>query len=133
MSDPVISFAFSPPHTHPHTSLQSLLHAPPRAPHPQTDAATEFTKAARPDLAEKEQREAALLTALLPPLLATAEIDRVLCEVLAEPGVADALAKGPAPRALGQVFKAFYARVDKSDVDPDVVRARAQAAVGSSA
>ncbi|KAI0746193.1 GatB/YqeY domain-containing protein [Earliella scabrosa] len=92
-----------------------------------TDAAAEFTKASRPDLAEKEQQEAAILHAFLPPLLPASDIDRVLTDVLASPEVADAVTKGPPQKALGQVFKAFYTQVDKSTVDPDLVRQRAQA------
>ncbi|KAI0644378.1 Yqey-like protein-domain-containing protein [Trametes meyenii] len=92
-----------------------------------TDAAAEFAKAARRDLAEKERLEAAILHAFLPPLLPQADIDRVLADVLTSPVISEAVSKGPAQKALGQVFKAFYARVDKSSVDPDLVRARAQA------
>ncbi|KAI0746970.1 Yqey-like protein-domain-containing protein [Daedaleopsis nitida] len=93
-----------------------------------TDAAVEFTKASRPDLAEKEQQEAAILNAFLPPLLPVADIDRVLRELVAAPPLSDALAKGgPPQKVLGQVFKAFYGQVDKSSVDPDLVRQRAQA------
>jgi len=86
------------------------------------DAAAEFDKAARADLAEKERKEADVLQAFVPPLLATPEIDRRLQEVLAE--------LQPAPgdkKALGQVFKAFYARVDRSAVDTDLVKKRAEA------
>ncbi|KAI0768645.1 Yqey-like protein-domain-containing protein [Trametes elegans] len=92
-----------------------------------SDAAAEFHKAARADLASKEEQEAALLQSFLPPLLPASEIDRVLADVLASPAVADAVAKGPAQRAQGQVFKAFYARVDRSAVDADLVKQRAQA------
>ncbi|KAM5535099.1 hypothetical protein V8D89_011185 [Ganoderma adspersum] len=90
------------------------------------DAATEFQKASRPDLADKEHQEAAILSAFLPPLLPEADVDRVLKEVIA---ASPEIAKGGAPpqRALGQVFKAFYARVDKANVDPELVRRRAQA------
>ncbi|KAI1784253.1 GatB/YqeY domain-containing protein [Ganoderma leucocontextum] len=92
------------------------------------DAATEFQNASRPDLAEKEQQEAAILSAFLPPLLPESDIDRVLNEVLATPEISDAISKGAPPqRALGQVFKAFYAQADKTTVDPDLVRRRAQA------
>ena len=93
----------------------------------QTDSAAEFAKASRQDLADKEQHEAAILQAFLPPLLPEADIDRVLREVLSSPAITEATAKGPPQKALGQVFKAFYAQVDKSSVDPDLVRQRAQA------
>ena len=71
--------------------------------------------------------EAALLNAFLPPLLPVADIDRALTAVLADPALSNAIKKGPAQKALGQVFKAFYAQIDKSSVDPDLVRQRAQA------
>ncbi|KAI0666718.1 GatB/YqeY domain-containing protein [Trametes maxima] len=92
-----------------------------------TDAAAEFTKAARQDLAEKEHQEAAILHAFLPPLLPQADIDRVLTEVIASPTISEAVSKGPAQKVLGQVFKAFYTQIDKSSVDPELVRQRAQA------
>ncbi|OSC97070.1 GatB/YqeY domain-containing protein [Trametes coccinea BRFM310] len=92
-----------------------------------SDAAAEFQKAAREDLAAKELQEAAILQSFLPPLLPESEIDRVLKEILASPAISEAVAKGPAQRALGQVFKAFYAQVDKPSVDADLVRQRAQA------
>lgn len=98
----------------------------------QTDTAAEFTKAARPDLAQKEEQEAAILQSFLPPLLSESDIDRALKDVLANPSIVEVVAKGPAQKALGQVFKAFYAQVDKSTVDPNLVRQRAQALIASS-
>ncbi|CDO76689.1 hypothetical protein BN946_scf184677.g9 [Trametes cinnabarina] len=92
-----------------------------------TDAAAEFRKASREELAAKELQEAAILQSFLPPLLPEADIDRVLKDVLASPSVSEAIAKGPPQKALGQVFKAFYAQVDKSSVDPELVRRRTQA------
>jgi|ERR1700729_499224 uncharacterized protein YqeY len=87
----------------------------------QTDSAAQFTGASRPDLAEKENREADILSAFLPPLLAESEIDRVLRDVLAEHKP-----EGDPRRALGQVFKTFYAKVDKSTVDTNLVKSRAE-------
>ncbi|KAJ8494753.1 hypothetical protein ONZ51_g2104 [Trametes cubensis] len=84
------------------------------------DAATQFENAARPDLAQKEREEAALLESFLPPLLPEAEIDRILQGVLADPAVANARSKGPPQKVLGLVFKTFYSRVDKSTVDPEL-------------
>jgi len=86
-----------------------------------TDSAAQFTGASRPDLAEKENREADILSAFLPPLLAESEIDRVLRDVLAEHKP-----EGDPRRALGQVFKTFYAKVDKSTVDTNLVKSRAE-------
>jgi len=86
-----------------------------------TDSAAQFTSAFRLDLAEKEKREADILSAFLPPLLAESEIDRVLRDVLAKHKH-----QGDPRRALVQVFKAFYAKVDKSIVDTDLVKSRAE-------
>ncbi|TBU22978.1 GatB/YqeY domain-containing protein [Dichomitus squalens] len=96
------------------------------------DAASEFQKASRSDLAAKEQQEAAILEAFLPPLLPEAEIERILKEVLATHEVSKITSKGPPQKILGQVFKAFYGQVDKSSVDADLVRKHAQALLASS-
>ena len=89
---------------------------------PQANSAAEFDKASRPDLAEKERKEADLLQTFVPPLLSEAEIDRRLSEIIAE----QKLAPGD-KKALGQIFKVFYTQVDKSAVDTDLVKNRAQA------
>ncbi|KAJ3538144.1 hypothetical protein NM688_g6561 [Phlebia brevispora] len=82
-----------------------------------TEAASEYEKAARPDLAEQERSEADILETFLPPLLSATEVERVLREVIAEVN-----ATPGDKRALGQVFKAFYTKVDRSSVDPDLVK-----------
>jgi uncharacterized protein YqeY len=79
-------------------------------------------KASRADLAEKERREAEVLYTFLPPLLPESEIDRVLRDVLAEHKH-----EGDPRKALGKVFKAFYSKVDRSTVDADLVKSRAEA------
>ncbi|KII92231.1 hypothetical protein PLICRDRAFT_154596 [Plicaturopsis crispa FD-325 SS-3] len=93
-----------------------------KALHRRHEAATKYVSASRPDLAETETREAALLEAYVPPLLPESEISRVLGEVAAEetePLPVDGKAKG---RAEGRLLKAFYTRVDKALVDPAVVK-----------
>jgi uncharacterized protein YqeY len=87
----------------------------------QTDSAAQFIGASRPDLAEKEKREADILSTFLPPLLGESEIDRALREVLAEHKP-----EGDSRKALGKVFKAFYSKVDKSTVDAELVKHRAE-------
>lgn len=57
------------------------------------------------------------------------EIDDALKGVITELG--DAAAAGNPKKVLGQVFKAFYARVDKSSVDPEVVKKRAEVLLGA--
>jgi hypothetical protein len=53
----------------------------------QTEAATQFKQAARPDLAEKELVEVNLLQAFLPPMPTEADIDRVLRETITEDNI----------------------------------------------
>ncbi|KAI0812388.1 Yqey-like protein-domain-containing protein [Irpex lacteus] len=92
------------------------------------DAATEFEKAQRPELAEKERKEADLLQVFLPALLQEADIDRTLQAIIDEqkPTAND-------KRALGAIFKAFYSKVDRSLVDSDLVKKRAEALIVSHA
>lgn len=91
----------------------------------QADAAAQYTVASRPDLAETEVREAAVLEALLPPLLPEADVDAVLGEVIKS----DALkgAEGNPKKALGMVLKGFFARVERGNVDSELVKRRAEA------
>lgn len=58
----------------------------------------------------------------LPPLLSESEIERALREAIAETG-----ATPGDKRILGQVFKTFYTKVDRSQVDPEVVKKTASA------
>jgi len=91
------------------------------------DAAAQFTKASRPELADKERREADVLTSFLPPLLSEAEIDLTLREVIdALPMETNAL------KLQGKMLKAFYSKVEKSLVDPNVVKKRAEAMLSNS-
>jgi len=73
---------------------------------------------------EREQREADLLQVFVPPSISEADIDRVLREVFSEQNVIPG--KGNSRKALGTVFKAFYAKVDRSSVDSELVRIRAE-------
>ncbi|KAI6044687.1 Yqey-like protein-domain-containing protein [Pisolithus marmoratus] len=88
-----------------------------------TESATEFMKCSRPDLAAAESREAEIIAALLPPLLLETEVDCVLKEVIGECATEDANPR----KVLGHVLKAFYSKVDKSNVNADVVKRRAEA------
>lgn len=96
----------------------------------QTLAATEFDKASRTDLADKERQESLLLQSLLPPLLPTSNIDQTLQQVFKEEGIIPG--EGDPKRTLGKVLKGFYAKVDRSVVDPEVVKRRAEALLSSS-
>lgn len=90
--------------------------------HVQHDSAGQFIKASRPDLAQKEQREADILSAFLPPLMSETDIDHVLNEVIAETTL-----DGEPRKILGQVYKSFYSKVDKSNVDTETVKRKAEA------
>lgn len=90
----------------------------------QLDSADQFNRASRPDLAAKERQEADFLAWFLPPLLPEAEIDRILKGVISEqPSETQVYPR----KSIGKVFKTFYAKVDRSSVDPDLVRRRAEA------
>ena len=90
----------------------------------QLDTADQFNQASRPDLVAKERQEAEFLARFLPPLLPEAEIDRILKRVISEqPSETHVDPR----KSIGKVFKAFYAKVDRASVDPDLVRRRAEA------
>jgi uncharacterized protein YqeY len=105
-------------------SVSVLLKLTGSHPLAQLDSADQFNRASRPDLATKEQQEADLLAAFLPPFLPEAEIDRILKGVISEQ-----LSETQVdPRkSIGKVFKSFYAQVNRASVDPGLVRRRAEA------
>ncbi|KAH9061216.1 GatB/YqeY domain-containing protein [Lactarius vividus] len=92
------------------------------------DSAVQFNQASRPDLAGKEQQEADLLARFLPPLLPEVEVDRILQEVMTEQV---SKAQDDPRKSIGRIFKAFYARVDKASVDPDLLKRRTEALLSS--
>jgi len=102
----------------------SLIPFPPE----QLDSAVQFNQASRPDLAGKEQQEADLLVRFLPPLLPEAEVDRILQDVMTEQV---SQAQDDPRKSIGRIFKAFYARVDRASVDPDLLKRRAEALLSS--
>ncbi|KAI9428617.1 GatB/YqeY domain-containing protein [Lactarius indigo] len=92
------------------------------------DSAVQFNQASRPDLAGKEQQEADLLARFLPPLLPEAEVDRILQDVMTEQV---SKAQDDPRKSIGRIFKAFYSRVDRASVDPDLLKRRAEALLSS--
>jgi hypothetical protein len=64
------------------------------------------------------------LARFLPPLLPQADVDGILKEIITEQ---ISLPQSDPRKALGKVFKAFYSRVDKVSVDPELVKRRAEA------
>jgi uncharacterized protein YqeY len=93
---------------------------------PQADSAEQFLSASPPrtDLADQVEREVAVLTPFIPSLMPEEEIRTVLQEIAAGQVSSD-ISKN-AKAGLGQVFKQFYSRVDKSLVDPEAVKRLAE-------
>lgn len=79
----------------------------------------QFESASRPDLAEREQKEAVLLASYLPAMLSTGEIDGILLRIISESPEKENIKK-----AKGLALKTFYSQVDKSLVLGEVVRQR---------
>jgi len=88
------------------------------------DSASQFALAVRPDLAEKEHREANLLLSFLPPLLSQEEIDSALNKAIT--AIPEKDRKIP-----GKIFKAFYSTVDRSSVDAELVKKRVELLLNS--
>lgn len=93
----------------------------------QLDAADQYEKAARPELAVKEKQEAEVLQGLLPQQLSETEIDSIIREVVAEHEDVDVITDPHAKRAQGIVMKWFYERVDKSRAEGQVLKKRVDA------
>ncbi|CAL1708232.1 unnamed protein product [Somion occarium] len=109
----------------PNSKIQDIIR---KAVDRRKDVASQYENASRSDLAEKERKEAAILSEFLPPQLSEEEIDCVLREVIQEQGLLKAEAKPNPKQALGKIFKAFYTRVDKSAVSStEYVTRRAEA------
>jgi len=91
------------------------------------DSAAKFVEASRRDLADKEIRECEILSDFLPPLLSETQIDSILGEII------KSLPAGSHPKtSLGQVFKEFQSKVEKSSVDVALVRRRAEMLLATS-
>jgi uncharacterized protein YqeY len=66
------------------------------------DAATQFRDGGRPELADQEEAEAALIATYLPAELSDAELDAMITAAIADTGASN-------PRDMGQVMKAVMA------------------------
>jgi len=64
------------------------------------DAAEQFDTGGRPELAEKEMRELAILETLLPPPLALAELEQLVRAVIQELGATSKKEMGPVIKAV---------------------------------
>jgi uncharacterized protein len=78
------------------------------------DSITEFQKANRMDLVEKEQGEYAILKSYMPEEISSEDLGKIVREVIAETGATD-------KKQMGQVMKAVLAktkgRVDGKEVN----------------
>ncbi|KZT43675.1 GatB/YqeY domain-containing protein, partial [Sistotremastrum suecicum HHB10207 ss-3] len=106
------------------SAIQSLLR---KAAARREESAKQFETAARPELAENELKEAQLLKSLLPPQLSEAEIEAVLKPIISSSRLSTADPK----RSLGVLLKAFYQEVDRSRVEGELVKRRAEALLNS--
>ena len=84
------------------------------------DSAEQYRAGQRPELAEAEEREIALLKAYLPEPLTEAELDEVIDQAIAEAGVSDISGMG---QVMGLVKSRVQGRADMREVSGRV-RAR---------
>ncbi|MGN6168250.1 MAG: GatB/YqeY domain-containing protein [Solirubrobacteraceae bacterium] len=69
------------------------------------EAAEQFQKGGRPELAEQESAEATLIEGYLPAELGDDELDAIIRDAVAETGAAE-------PKDMGQVMKAVMAKAN---------------------
>jgi uncharacterized protein len=87
------------------------------------EAAEQFRGGGRPELADKEESEAALIQSYLPAELGDAELDAIISEAIAETGAREA-------KDMGQVMKVVMGRTE-GRADGKRVSARVREALGS--
>lgn len=81
------------------------------------DAASAFRDGGRPELADQEEREAAMITSYLPAELSDAELDRAVAEAVRETGAAEPKDMG---RVIGRVMGEVGSRADGKRVSAKV-------------
>jgi len=91
------------------------------------DSAEAYAAGNRPELAEKELAEAALLQAYLPAALSEAEVDALVAEEVA--AAAAALGAQPTMKQMGQVIKAVNARA-QGRAEGATIAAKVRSALG---
>jgi uncharacterized protein YqeY len=82
------------------------------------DAAQRFRDASRSDLAEKEESEINALRRFLPATLPDDQIYEVIQQIV-QGMPAETLAS---PKALSQILREFYIKIDKTRVDPNSMK-----------
>lgn len=78
------------------------------------DSIEQFTKGGRPELAEKEAVEIAVIEEFLPKALDEAALQAIVAEAVGE--VAAASGKTPTPKEMGQVMKAVQAKLQAASL-----------------
>jgi len=91
--------------------------------HKRRDSAEAYAKGNRPELAEKEEREAKLLSTYLPAPLTEAELDQIVTE---EVNAVD----GATIKQMGQIIRAVNART-QGRADGSIVAAKVRTALNS--
>lgn len=91
------------------------------------DSAEAYTAGNRPELAEKELAEAAILQAYLPAALSETELDALVAEEVA--AAAAALGAQPTMKQMGQVIKAVNARA-QGRAEGATIAAKVRSALG---
>ncbi len=86
------------------------------------DAAAQFRAGGRPELAEQEEYEAAMIAGYLPAELADSELERLVVEAIAESG---ATSTGDMGRVMGAVMPKVAGRADGKRVSGKVREALA--------
>lgn len=89
------------------------------------DSASQFAAAGRPELADKEQREAAILERYLPAAIDEARLLALIDEAVTESGAASA-------KDMGKVMKALMPRLAGQVVDGKAINERVKARLGAS-
>ena len=91
----------------------------------QTESALQYTAASRAELAVLEEREANYIANLLPPSMPDEQIEVLLKNTLHELQASGANLQDP-KRSLGLLLKTFYQQIDKSAVDGQLVKQKAE-------
>ncbi len=84
------------------------------------EAAEQFRKGNRPELADREEREILVIESYLPPAPTEEEMERAIAEAMAETGLT-------AGRQMGVVMKAAQARLAGKRVDGKTLSERVRA------
>ena len=87
------------------------------------EAAAEYTKAGRPELAKKEEEELSVLLSFLPPQLSREEVAAAVAQIIAELGASG-------PKDFGKVMKNATARL-AGRADGKVIQEIARQRLGS--